>query len=226
MNDFEWNFMLVLQYWPNFLRGILVTLELSAIVITAALVGGIFLGIARYSRNRWFNWPATAFIELFRNTPIFVQVVWFYYAFPVLIGIQMDGFTAALLGICLNMIAYTAEIYRGGIQSIHKGQWEAAKAIGIPYRQTMQRIILPQAIQRMIPAFANRMIEGAKATSLASAVAVGELLYQGEQLANTIYRPLEVYTIVAILYFLVIYPLALLSYGLEKRLLKDEEIKI
>ncbi len=226
MIEFEWNFGLVLQYWPNFLRGILVTIELSAVVIAAALIGGVFVGIARHSKNRWLNWPATAFIELFRNTPIFVQVVWFYYAFPVLVGVQMEGYIAALLGIGLNMIAYTGEIYRGGIQSIHKGQWEAAKAIGIPYVQTMRRIILPQAIQRMLPAFTNRMIEGAKATSLASAVAVGELLYQGEQLANTIYRPLEVYTVIAVLYFLIIYPLALFSYRLERRLTKDEKVML
>lgn len=226
MIEFEWDFAAVFQHFDNLLRGLVVTYELAAIVIVAALIGGLFIGIARYSKPYIFNWPATAYIELFRNTPVFVQIVWFYYAFPVLIGVQMEGFLAAVLGIGLNMTAYTAEIYRGGIQSIDKGQWEAAKAIGMPYFVTLRRIILPQAVRRMIPAFANRMIEGAKATSLASAIAVGDLLHEGELLANTIYRPLEVYTIIAILYFIAIYPLAAWSYWLERRLTTDEKVTL
>jgi polar amino acid transport system permease protein len=155
---------------------------------------------------------------VFRNTPVLVQIIWFYYAFPVLIDVQMPGFAAAVLGIGLNATAYSAEIFRAGIQSIERGQWEAARAIGMQYMAIMRRIILPQAIRRMIPAFANRMIEIFKATSLASAIAVGELLFRGEELANTIYRPMEIYTIVAIVFFVLIYPLALLTYWLEWKL--------
>lgn len=226
MIEFEWNFGILVPYWGNFLRGAIVTIELSVIVILASLLGGIVIGMARYSSNKWLNLPATIYVEIFRNTPVFVQIVWFFYAFPVLIGVQMEGFVAAILGVGLNMTAYTSEIYRAGIQSIHKGQWEAAKAVGMPYMRTMRRIILPQAVRRMIPAFANRIIEGAKATALASAIAVGELLHEGELLAQALYRPLEIYTVIAVLFFVLIYPLALWSYWLERRLRTDEKVTL
>lgn len=219
--DFKWDFSVVFEYKANLLRGLIVTFELSAIIIIAAIIGGIIIGAGRYSKNKLFNWPATAFIELFRNTPVLVQIVWFYYAFPVLLGIQMEGFYAALVGIGLNMIAYTADIVRGGIQSIEKGQWEAAKSIGMGYFNVMRRIVLPQALRRMIPPFTSRIVEAVKATSLASTIAVAELLYEGQVLANTVYRPFELYTAVAVLYFFATYPLVLFSYWLENRLAID-----
>lgn len=216
--EYQWQFGQVLIYWPNFLQGVLVTLQLAACLIVMAVVGGVIVGSARHSKKRIYNWPATAFIEIFRNTPVLVQIVWFYFAFPVLIDVQMPGFLAAVLGIGLNATAYSAEIFRAGIQSIERGQWEAARAIGMRYAMIMQRIVLPQAVRRMIPAFANRIIEIFKATSLASAIAVGELVFRGEELANTIYRPLEIYTLIAVMFFILIYPLALVTYWLEWKL--------
>ena len=226
MREFVWRWDTLPQYHENFWRGLITTFELSAIIIVCALIGGVIIGAARYSKNRAFNWPATGFIEIFRNTPILVQIVWFFYAFPVLLGGQLDGFYAALFGIGLNITAYSAEIFRGGIQSIERGQWEAGRSIGMNYFQLMRRVILPQAIRRMIPAFANRVIEAVKATSLASTIAVADLMFEGEQLANSIYRPFEVYSAVAIIYFLAIYPLVLGTYWLERYMAIDEEVKL
>ena len=226
MREFVWRWDTLPQYHENFWRGLLTTFELSVIIIVCAAIGGVIIGAARYSKNRAFNWPATAFIEIFRNTPILVQIVWFFYAFPVLLGGQLEGFYAALLGIGLNITAYSAEIFRGGIQSIERGQWEAARSIGMNYLQVMRRVVLPQAIRRMIPAFANRVIEAVKATSLASTIAVADLMFEGEQLANTIYRPFEVYTAVAIIYFFAIYPLVLGTYWLERFMAIEEEVKL
>ena len=223
---FQFRWEVITEYPENFLRGLVTTFELSLIVIVVALVGGVIVGAMRYSRRRIFNWPATAYIEVFRNTPILVQIVWFFYAFPVIIGTQFEGFYAALFGIGLNIMAYSAEIFRGGIQSIERGQWEAGRALGMHYFQVMRRVVLPVAFRRMIPAFANRVVEAVKATSLASTIAVADLMFEGEQLANTIYRPFEVYTAVAILYFLAIYPLVLFTYWLEKRLAIDEQVKL
>ena len=203
-----------------------ITGQLSGIIIAGALFFGVILGAARYSKRRIFNWPATLYIEVFRNTPILVQIVWFFYAFPVLVGGQIEPFMAAVFGIGLNITAYSAEIFRGGIQSLDRGQWEAGRAIGMSYFQVMRRVILPQAIRRMVPAFANRMIEAVKATSLASTIAVADLMWQGEMLANAIYRPFEVYTAVAVIYFLAIYPLVLGTYGIERWLRIDEEVKL
>jgi polar amino acid transport system permease protein len=224
--EFQWDFSVVFEYQGNLYRGLAMTFKLSIIIILASMVGGIVIGAGRYSKNKLFNWPATAYIELFRNTPVLVQIVWFYYAFPVLIGIQMEGFYAALIGIGLNMIAYSADIVRGGIQSIEKGQWEAGKSIGMDYFSVMRRVILPQALVRMIPPFTNRGIEAVKATSLASTIAVAELLYEGQVLANTVYRPFELYTAVAVLYFFATYPLVLFSYWLEAKLAVDRKERL
>ena len=226
MPAFEWRWNVLNPYYGNFLEGLVITGQLSAIIIAGASFFGVILGAARYSKRRIINWPATLYIEMFRNTPILVQIVWFFYAFPVLVGGQIEPFMAAVFGIGLNITAYSAEIFRGGIQSLDRGQWEAGRAIGMSYLQVMRRVILPQAIRRMVPAFANRMIEAVKATSLASTIAVADLMWQGEMLANAIYRPFEVYTAVAIIYFLAIYPLVLGTYGIERWLRIDDEVKL
>jgi polar amino acid transport system permease protein len=145
--------------------------------------------------------------------------VWFYYAFPVLTGLQMSPFTAAALGLCLNTSAYCAEIYRGGLQSIVAGQWEAGKALGMPYWRVMRRIVLPQALRRMVPAFTNRGVELAKMTSIASVITVHELMYQARMLSTQTFLPLETFTVVAFIYFAVIYPGTLAAYVLERKLI-------
>ena len=226
MPAFEWRWNVLNPYYGNFLEGLVITAQLSGIIIAGALFFGVILGAARYSKRRIFNWPATLYIEMFRNTPILVQIVWFFYAFPVLVGGQIEPFMAAVFGIGLNITAYSAEIFRGGIQSLDRGQWEAGRAIGMSYFQVMRRVILPQAVRRMVPAFANRIIEAVKATSLASTIAVADLMWQGEMLANAIYRPFEVYTAVAVIYFLSIYPLVLGTYGIERWLRIDDEVKL
>ena len=122
-----------------------ITGQLSAIIIAGALFFGVILGAARYSKRRIINWPATLYIEMFAATPpVLVQIVWFFYAFPVLVGGQIEPFMAAVFGIGLNITAYSAEIFRGGIQSLDRGQWEAGRAIGMSYFQVMRRVILPQ----------------------------------------------------------------------------------
>lgn len=232
MREFQWRWEILPQYAENAWRGLFVTFELSALVILCAIVFGVVIGAARYSKKRIFNWPATAYIEIFRNTPILVQIVWFFYAFPVIIqnithaSYQFPGFYAAFFGITLNITAYSAEIFRGGIQSIERGQWEAARALGMNYFQVMRRVILPVAIRRMIPAFANRVIEAVKATSLASTIAVGDLMFEGINLANAIYRPFEIYTAIAVIYFLAIYPLVLFTYWLERHMAVDEKVEL
>lgn len=198
-------------------RGAKLTLLLWILAFAFGLGVGLLLGCARMSRARWLSWPAMAYVEIFRNTPVLVQLVWFYYAFPVLTGLQMAAFTAAALGLALNTSAYCAEIWRGGITGIARGQWEAGRAIGMGWWVLMRRIILPQAIRRMVPAFTNRGIELAKVTAIASVISVHELMYEARLLSANTYRPLEVFTVIAILYFVVIYPGTLLSYRLEAR---------
>lgn len=215
---YTWDFAVVADNFPLLLRGLVVTIELWAIAFAIGLSLGFAVSLARLSRRASVNGPAIAFVEVFRNTPVLVQLIWFYYAFPIVLGQQLSPFTAAALALVLNTSAYCAEIFRGGIVSIARGQWEGAKAIGMTRAVTMRRIILPQVMRRMLPAFTNRGIELAKVTSLASLLAVQEVMYEGRLLSSTYYRPLEILTVVALIYFVLIYPGSYLSYRLERRL--------
>ena len=156
------------------------------------------VGLGRYSQRRVFYWPATVFVEFFRNTPVLVQIIWFYFALPILMPFSISPLAAASLGISLNSAAFSAEIYRGGIQSIDRGQWDGARALGMTFLQAMRRIILPQALKRMTPALTNRAIEIFKMTTLASAIAYVELLQQAKLIASLNFNPIEAYTAVAV----------------------------
>jgi len=218
---YRWDFAPVFRDFDLLMRGLVGTLQLAVTSLLAATLIGLLLGAMRASRSRWLDWPATALIELFRNTPVLVQMMWFYFAFPILVGGKMSAFAAATLALTCNTTAFMAEIFRGGIQSIERGQWDGGRAIGMPYHTLMRRIILPQAVRRMLPAFTNRAIELTKSTSLASTIAFADLLYEGKLLTSISYRPLETYTVVAAIYF------ALLGLGtigvrlLEKRLARS-----
>ena len=216
--EYAWDFKIVLDSLPLLLRGLVVTVELWVVAFAVGLSLGLAVSLARISGRAWLNGPAIAYVEIFRNTPVLVQLIWFYYAFPIVLGQQLSPFTAVALGLTLNTSAYSAEIFRGGILSIARGQWEGAKAIGMTRALTMRRIILPQVMRRMLPAFTNRAIELAKVTSLASLLAVNEIMYEGRLISSTYYRPLEVLTVVALMYFLLIYPGSYLAARLERLL--------
>jgi polar amino acid transport system permease protein len=215
---YEFDFAPILENADLLVRGARLTVLLWALSFAFAMVAGLFLGLARGSAARWLNWPATLYVEVFRNTPVLVQLVWFYYAFPVLTGLQMSAFVAATLGLCLNTSAYCAEIYRGGVQSIVRGQWEAGRALGMGRWTLMRRIILPQAVRRMIPAFTNRAVELAKMTSIASVITVEEMMYEARSLSTQTFLPLEAFSVVAVIYFLVIWPGSLAALAIERRL--------
>lgn len=214
----NWDFTSIIKYWPTLWVGIQGTLLIFAVTAVAGLAGGLVVGIMRYSRSRWQRWPATLFIEVFRNTPVLVQIVWFYFALPILTGVKTDPFMAAAMGIALNTMAFSAEIYRAGIQSIEPGQWEAGKAIGMRYWLTMRRIVLPVAIKRILPALTNRGIEVFKMSTLASIVGYIETLNQAKLIADLNFNPIEAYTTVALIFFAVLYPIVQATYVLERRL--------
>ncbi|HLX28400.1 MAG TPA: amino acid ABC transporter permease [Casimicrobiaceae bacterium] len=215
---YTWDFAVVRDNFPLLLRGVSVTVELWLVAFALGLALGFAISLARVSRRPSLNALAIGYVEVFRNTPVLVQLIWFYYAFPIMLGAQLTPFVAAALALTLNTSAYCAEIFRGGIVSIARGQWEGAKAIGMTRAMTMRRIVLPQVMKRMLPAFTNRAIELAKVTSLASLLAVNEVMYEGRLLSSTYYRPLEILTVVALIYLVLIYPGSYLSARLERRL--------
>ncbi|MBS0520418.1 MAG: amino acid ABC transporter permease [Proteobacteria bacterium] len=218
----RWDFASVLANSDALLVGLVGTLRLFAICLVLGLGLGLVVGLGRYARSRWFYLPATAFVEFFRNTPVLVQILWFYFALPILVPFEISPLAAASLGISLNSAAFSAEIFRGGIQSIERGQWDAARALGMRWGQAMRRIILPQAIKRMLPALTNRAIEIFKMSTLGSAVAYVELLQQGKLIASLNFNPIEAYTTVAVIFFVLLWPLLQFTYWMERRLKRDE----
>jgi polar amino acid transport system permease protein len=214
----QWNFDAV---WANpeaLLAGAAGTLRIFAICLVLGLSLGLLVGLGRYARRQWIYIPASIFVEFFRNTPVLVQILWFYFALPMLVPFEISPLMAAALGISLNSAAFSGEIFRGGIQSLESGQWEGAQALGMTHAQALRRIILPQAIKRMLPALTNRAIEIFKMSTLASAVAYVELLQQGKLIASIHYNPIEAYTVIALIFFACLYPLVQATYALERKL--------
>jgi len=215
---YRWNFAPVFDNLDVLAAGALGTLRLFAICVVLGFGFGLDVGLGRHAKRRWIYLPATAFVEFFRNTPVLVQILWFYYALPILLPFQISPLVAAALGISLNSAAFSAEIFRGGIESIDRGQAEAARALGMTPAQAMRRVILPQALRRMLPALTNRGIEIFKMTTLASAIAYVELLQQGKLLASLNFNPIETYTVIGVVFFLCLFPLVQVTYALERRL--------
>ena len=220
--DYNWDFASVFVYWNVLAMGLWATFKLFIICSTLGLGGGLFMGMLRYSKTRWISYPAMLYVEIFRNTPVLVQIIWFFFALPVVTGIEVSPMMAAVLGITLNTIAFSAEVFRGGIQSIEREQWEAGKAIGMSYAQSMRRVILPQALKRMLPPLTSRGIEVFKMSTLASVVAYPESLQQAKLIASYEYNPIEAYTVVALMFFIVLLPLVQLTYMLERRFGKSD----
>jgi polar amino acid transport system permease protein len=215
---YQWDFYFLLRYVPLLERGVLVTIGYTAATIFVGLIIGLLVGLGRLSRSWIVNLPLVAFIEAFRCTPLLVQIVWFYYALPVLLGIQIPAVVAGIMTLSCYTGAFYAEIFRGGIISIEQGQWDAARALGLRRWHVMRKVILPQAIRRMIPPFVNQSITQLKNTSLVSTIAVPDLLYNGTLITADTYRPLEVYTVVALIYFALLFPSTLLAQAYERRL--------
>ncbi|HEY4172997.1 MAG TPA: amino acid ABC transporter permease [Rhodopila sp.] len=217
---YQWDFYFLWHYAPLLERGMLVTLGYTAVTIVIGLIIGLLVGLGRLTKSRLLNIPLIAFIEAFRCTPLLVQIVWFYYALPVLLGIQIPAVVAGIMTLSCYTGVFYAEIFRGGIISIEQGQWDAARALGLRRWHVMRLVILPQAIRRMIPPFVNQSITQLKNTSLVSTIAVPDLLYNGTLITADTYRPLEVYTAVAIIYFVLLFPSTLLAQAYERRLAK------
>ena len=214
---YVWDFSVVVLHPGEWLRGFLVTMVYAVATIAGGLLIGVICGMAMLTRHRTIAAPIHGYVHMFRCTPLLIQIVWFYYALPVVIGVNLPAWLAAGLGLTLYMGAFSAEIFRAGIMSIDKGQWQAARALGMLPWAMMRRIVLPQATRRMLPPFVNQSVLQLKNTSLLSVVAVPDLMYTGTLLVSETFRPLEVYTSLAAFYFFILYPLQKLAKILEQR---------
>ena len=219
---YHWDFSFFLAHLDLIAAGLLNTLKLASTCLLAGLVIGAVVGVARTSASRTARALGTCYVEVFRNIPAMILIFWFYFAVPILLGIQNDRFLCAAVALSIYAGAYMAEIYRSGIQSIERGQWEAARAIGFSRRDQLRYVVLPQAIRRMIPAFTNEAVEIVKLTAIASTIAYTELLYDAKLLSDMEYRPVEAYTGIAAIFIALLFGLTFASRRLEARLRRSD----
>jgi polar amino acid transport system permease protein len=216
--NYEWSFHFLWQYQALIWKGVGVTIGFTLLTVILGLIVGLLLALGRMTKRRWLTLPLLAFIEVFRCTPVLVQLIWCYYALPVLMNIDLSPAAAAILTLSCYGGAFYAEIIRAGIVSIEAGQWDAARALGLNRYAVMRHVILPQALRRMVPPLVNQSIQQLKNTSLVSILAVPDILYQGQLITSATYRPLETYTMVAVVYFIILFPLTQLATRMERKL--------
>ncbi len=194
------------------------TLRLAIPAIVFGFILGTLVGLARLSRSRWLNWPAKIYVEFFRGVPLVMVIFWFWFMIPALAGKSLPEYSIALAAFVIFEAAYLAEIVRAGIQSVPRGQVEAATATGLSSAQTMRQVILPQALRNMIPALVTQFIVLLKDTSLASIIGYVDLTKAAQIVNNREIRPFELYLFIAVIYWLCSYSMSRYARHLEGRL--------
>ena len=216
--------------WTNIqflLSGFGATIVLSVIAAVLSMVIGLVVALPAMSVNRWVRLPSRIYVEFVRSIPLLPMLFWVFYGLPVVlksIGIELsiDAFWGAVLTLAISDSAFTAEIYRSGIQSINKGQTEAAQTVGLNYVQTMRYVILPQAIKRILPPLANQFIYIVKMSAFASVIGMQELTRRANELVVTEYRPLEIYTLLILEYLVLVLIISFFVRWLERKMGADE----
>nr|WP_235852138.1 amino acid ABC transporter substrate-binding protein/permease [Niallia nealsonii] len=203
---------------PSLLSGLKMTLILTAVSLLIATVVGIIFGLMRIAKNKALRIIAGIYIDIFRGTPLIVQAFFIYFGIPAALDFRISAIAAGLITLSLNAGAYMAEIVRGGIESVDKGQMEAARSLGLPYGKAMSKVVLPQAIQLMIPAFINQFVITLKDTSILSIIGINELTQSGKIIIARNLESFQMWIIVGAMYFIVIMILTRVSNVLERRI--------
>lgn len=198
--NWDWDF--ALRILPSLWSGLQITIIATVLGAGLAAVLGLVLAILRRSQSRWISRPVGFFIEFIRGTPLLVQLYFIFYVLPD-IGIRLGPLAAGVLGMGVHYATYTAEVYRGGIEAVPRGQWEAARAGNLTPRQTWVHVVLPQAVPPMIPALANYLLAMFKETPLLSAITVLEVMNQARSIANSSYRYVEPMTMVGVMFLVI-----------------------
>ncbi len=207
---YDFDFGPVWEGLPRLADGLVVTIQLTVLVMILSLPLGFGVAFARMSRIAIVRAVAYAYTELFRTTPLLVQIFFAFFALPVVLRINIDSFTAAIVAFTLNVAAFLAEIFRGSILSIDRGQREAAVSTGMTERQAMRRVVVPQAVRRSIPLIAAIWVSLFKDTSLVSLVGLKDLAGEGATIYRDSFRQIEVMMVLAVIYFALTYPQSLL----------------
>ncbi len=214
-------FELLIQSLPLLMQGLALTLELAAVSLLIAMVIGIAASLMGMSKNPILRAINRAFVAIIRGTPLLVQGFFIYFGITGILGIRMTAFTAGVIALSLNAGGYMSEIFRGGIQAVDPGQTEAARSLGLSKRQTTWRIVIPQAIRICIPSVVNQWCITIKDTSIISVLGFAELTKIGQQIIARTFRSFEVWIMVGVLYFIVIYLLTVLARIVERKVSLD-----
>ena len=208
--QYQWDLSAVGKALGPLARGLQATIFVTIVVMALSVPLGFAVALGRRSRYRAIRAATYGYTELFRTTPVLVQIVFFFFVLPIYFGITTEAVVAGIIALTLNVAAFVAEIFRGSISSIAPGQWDAALSTGMSPRTAMRRIILPQAFRRAIPLLAYIWVGLFKDTSLLAAIGVREMAFEARVLASDTYRPIEILTTAAVVYFLLTYPQSLI----------------
>jgi polar amino acid transport system permease protein len=205
--QFRWD--VIPANFPFLMSGLELTLLISAVTLVLSMIGGLLIAAMDLSKYRALRWLGLGIGEIIRNTPILVQLLWVYYVLPIVFHFQIEALPAAIIGLSIYSSAFIAEAYRAGIQAVPGGHREAAQVLGLTPLQSFRRIVLPQAIRLTLPPLAANFVQLIKYSSLASVISVSEITRRGMELSATAFRPLEIFTFIAIVYFAICWPLAM-----------------
>ena len=208
MGPYHFRWDVVWSNLPFLLSGLQQTLLISALTLAASVVLGMVLALADMSRVWPVRFLGSAVGEVVRNTPILVQLLWVYYVLPIVFDISIDAFAACIIGLSVYSSAFIAEIYRAGIQSVPRGHREAAQVLGISPLDAFIRIVIPQALRATLPPLAANFVQLIKYSSLAAVISVSEVTRRGMELSASTFRPMEIFTFIAVVYFLICWPLS------------------
>jgi polar amino acid transport system permease protein len=200
------------------MSGLQMTLIISATALVFAMIGGLLLALVDMSRYLAVRAIGLAIGEVIRNTPILVQLLWVYYVLPIVFNIRISSFAAILIGLSVYMAAFISEVYRSGIQAVPKGHREAAQVLGLTPFQSFRRIVLPQAIRFTLPPLASNFVQLIKFSSLGAVISVTEITRRGMELSSSTFRPLEIFSFIAVVYFFICWPLSMTIRIWEHRL--------
>lgn len=209
---------LLVKYYPVYLSGLWGTLWISAVTVLLGGVLGMLVALMRMSRSRVLKAISGAYIEVLRGTPILLQLYFFWIGLPKLVPFELTDTQCIVAALAVNASAFISEIIRAGISAVDKGQWEAARSIGLSESHVMTHVILPQAVKNILPALCNEFISTVKGTSLASVFFVGELMTSFKTVQSATFLALQSLTIVGVIYFLLNFVLSRLLRVLERRL--------
>ncbi|MEG0074723.1 MAG: amino acid ABC transporter permease [Eubacterium sp.] len=211
-------FELIAQTYPRLLDGLWITVETTLISLVIAAILGLLFGLLSVSKATFLRGIARVYVDIIRGTPLIVQAFFIYFGITSALGIRMEPITAGVITLSLNAGAYTAEIVRAGIQSINKGQMEAARSLGLPYSMAMRKVILPQAIKTMTPTIVNQCIITLKDSSILSVIGLAELTQTGKLIIANNLESFKMWLIIGVMYFIPIMILTKISAYIERRM--------